>query len=87
MFSADLLISEIITRNCPSRKNTSEVSFGTSSASSRESGEKMPTKYERLYDLQTQLNTAKYKLKKAQERVKKLEQQIAEVSDNRWDVT
>jgi flagellar biosynthesis chaperone FliJ len=47
----------------------------------------MPTKYERLYELQTQLNTAKYKLKKAQERVKKLEQQITELSDNRWDVT
>jgi hypothetical protein len=44
MSNADLQISEMVTKNLPSRKNTSEASCGISSAKSSESGEKMRNK-------------------------------------------
>lgn len=90
MCSADLQISEIITKNSLSRKSTSEASCGILSAKSSESGERM-TQYDELYSLNQRLITARYKLKKAQARVEELERQIAKIKNNqpkdRWDVT
>jgi hypothetical protein len=44
MSNADLQISEMVTKNSPSRKNISEASCGILSAKSSESGEKMRNK-------------------------------------------
>jgi len=88
MCSAGLLISEMVIRSLPSRKNTFKVSCGILSANSSESGERMPTKYEQLYQLQIMLKTAQLKLNKASSRVKSLEKQIAELTEpDRYDVT
>jgi hypothetical protein len=90
MCSADLQISEIITKNSLSRKSTSEASCGILSAKSSESGERM-TQYDELYQLHRRLSTARFKLLKAQARVAELEKQIAEVKgkplEEGWDVT
>jgi hypothetical protein len=48
----------------------------------------MPTKYEQMYQLQMMLKTAEYKLKKAEDRVKRIKEQTAELNDSsKWDVT
>jgi hypothetical protein len=90
MSSADLQISEMVTKNSPSRKNISEASCGILSAKSSESGERM-TQYDELYQLHRRLSTARFKLLKAQARVAELEKQIAEVKgkplEEGWDVT
>jgi len=90
MSNADLQISEMVTKNSPSRKSTSEASCGISSASSSESGERM-TQYEKLYELHHRLSTARFRLLKAQARVAELEKQIAEINGEQpkkgWDVT
>lgn len=90
MFNADLQISEMLTKNLPNKKNTSEASCGISSAKSSESGERM-TQYDKLYELHRRLSTARFKLLKAQARVAELEKQIAEVKgkplEEGWDVT
>lgn len=96
MCSADLQISEMLTRNLPSKKSISKVNFGTSNAKLSESGGKM-TPYEKLYELNMRLSTARYRLEKAEKRVKTLEAQIEALLANPrsdefsnkqgWDVT
>jgi hypothetical protein len=85
MSSADLQISEMLTKNLPNKKSILKVNFGTSNANCKESGVKM-TPYEKLYELNLRLSTARYRLEKAEKRVKALEAQIeALLADPRSD--